>query len=49
MNQFLSLVLVRSVKLGLLTQPTLVRLPKCDPTLHIVEDRIVDVIGGFLQ
>jgi len=49
MNQFLPLVLVCRIELSLLPQPTLVRLPKGNPTLHIVENSVVDVIGGLLQ
>lgn len=48
MNQFLALVLVSCIKLRLTAQPELVCVKKLQPTLHIVEDSIVDVINRLI-
>lgn len=44
MYQFLALVLVSCIELRLTSQPKLVTVEKLQPTLHIVENSIVDVL-----
>lgn len=44
MNQFLPLVLISCIELRLTTQPKLVTVKEFQPTLHIVEHSIIDVV-----
>ena len=48
MNQFLALVLVSCIKLRLTAQPKLVCVKELQPTLHIVENGIVDVLNRLI-
>lgn len=48
-DQFLSLVLVRSVELFLAAKPEFVRMKEFQATLHVIEYSIFDVIEGLVQ